>query len=62
MEELEDRLRRRGTDASSDIETRLRNARQEISAAGGFDYFVVNDEVPRATAVLESILRRERAK
>lgn len=62
MEELESRLRKRGMNTEEQISTRMGNARQEISAAGQFDYFVVNDDVERAAGVLESIIRRERGK
>ncbi len=62
MEELESRLRKRGMNTEEEIAVRLRNARVEISAAGQFDYFVVNDDVERAAGVMESIIRRERSR
>ena len=62
MSELESRLRERGMNTEEEIAVRLRNAREEISAAGQFDYFVVNDDVERAVGILESIIRLERGK
>jgi guanylate kinase len=48
MEELERRLRARGTDEPGVIARRLRNARDEIAARGEFDHVVVNDDLERA--------------
>lgn len=66
IEELERRLRERGTDEDGVIRRRLENARRELSFYDRYDYLVVNDEVEAcADAVLSVIrsesLRRERA-
>jgi guanylate kinase len=45
MEELERRLRGRGTEDDEVIARRLRVARQEIAGAGAFDLEVVNDRL-----------------
>jgi len=60
-EELERRLRGRGTDPDDVIEVRLRNARAELAAAemGNFRYRLVNDDFQRARAELLAILRSE---
>ena len=55
-EELEHRLRGRGTETEEQIERRLETARQEIAAESEFDYVVVNDEVARATAEILHII------
>jgi guanylate kinase len=61
LEELERRLRGRGTDADEVVERRLIIARRELEAVSIFDYVVVNDALEAAlTAVLE-ILAAERA-
>lgn len=61
-EVLESRIRGRATDAEDVIQTRLRNARAEIEAAGAYEYLVINDQVDRAVNRLISILRAERCR
>ena len=63
FEELERRLRGRGTDPEDVIQVRLRNARAELSAAelGNFRYRLVNDDFERARNELLDILRSELA-
>ncbi|HPF34351.1 MAG TPA: guanylate kinase [Candidatus Krumholzibacteria bacterium] len=65
-EELERRLRGRGTDADEVIATRLRNARWEVGYAEHYRYWLVNDDVAAAADRFRAILtaeacRRERA-
>ena len=48
MEELERRLRSRGTDSEEEIMRRLAKAREEISAYKTYDYCVVNEDVALA--------------
>ena len=47
-EELEQRLRGRGSDAEDVIERRLRVAREELARQGEFDLCVINDDPQRA--------------
>jgi guanylate kinase len=56
-EVLRRRLEARGTDSPEAIEARLEVARQELAARGEFAHAVVNDEVERAAAELEGIVR-----
>ena len=61
MEELERRLRRRGTDADDVIARRLDAARQENRAGlEGYDFVVVNERVEQALGDLAAILRASR--
>ncbi len=62
LEALEARLRGRATDTSGEIAKRLRNARWEMRQARAYDYVVVNDELPRAIADVQAIIRAERLK
>lgn len=62
LEELERRLRGRGTDSEEKIQRRLARARDEIRAVHEFDYVVVNDHLPSAIADFQGILRAERAR
>lgn len=59
LEELERRLRGRGTDSESAIEGRLIRARQEFQEADFYDYLIVNEDVERAAAKLSSIIEAE---
>lgn len=62
FEELEHRLRARGTDSDEVIAVRLRNARNEVAAKGEFDHVIVNADIRGAVAELEAIIKvaRER--
>jgi len=44
-EDLEHRLRNRGTETESEIQTRLGTARRELSASGEFDFQLVNRDL-----------------
>ncbi len=56
---LRERLLSRGTDSAEAIDSRLEVARQELAAQGDFDHRVVNDDLARAAAELEGIVRAE---
>ena len=53
FEELERRIRGRGTDSDEAIARRLARAREELAAEAEFDAVVVNDDLDRALADLE---------
>jgi len=53
FEELERRIRGRGTDSEEAIARRLVRARDELAAAAEFDAVVVNDDLDRALEDLE---------
>ena len=60
MEELERRLRSRGTESEESISTRLEAAAKEMEFAessGVFDHVLVNDEVPSPLAFFPSCTR-----
>ncbi len=56
---LRQRLESRGADSPAAIEARLDVARQELAAQDEFAYRVVNDDLQRAAADLEGIVRAE---
>ena len=60
IEQLEDRLRSRGTDSEEVIEGRMSRARDEISHWDGYDYVVINDDVDECFEQVHEILRSER--
>lgn len=62
LDELEKRLLKRGTDEPEVIRMRLANARQELEAWPEYQYRVVNNEVSRAVADLQAILRAARCR
>ncbi len=55
-EELERRLRSRGTDTQKVIERRLRDALSDMSHWDEFDYVIFNDDLDEAVADLEAVL------
>jgi guanylate kinase len=61
LAELERRLRARSTEEDAAIRRRLHAARKEICLARqvGYEYHVVNDDLGRACADLEAIVRAE---
>jgi guanylate kinase len=56
IEELENRIRLRGTDADEAIERRLQRALVEIAAASEFDQQIVNDDLEVALQQLEDAI------
>lgn len=55
-EELEHRLRSRGTDSDEVIERRLRDALSDMSHWNEFDYVIFNDDLDEAVADLIDVL------
>jgi guanylate kinase len=56
---LRQRLEGRGTDSGEAIDERLGTAELELAAQEEFEHVVVNDEIERAAAALERIVRDE---
>lgn len=56
-DDLRERLEKRGTDSPQTIGRRLAAAQGEMEAQGEFGRVVVNDDLGRATAELEEIVR-----
>lgn len=61
-DELERRLRSRASDDPERLKRRLDIAREEMRAARGYDYLVVNDLVEDAAAALRAIILAERCR
>jgi guanylate kinase len=53
--ELEKRIRARGQDSDEEIARRLERARRELEQYRGYDYLVVNDDLPRAGREVQAI-------
>jgi guanylate kinase len=56
---LRERLLQRGTDGPEAIDARLEVAEQELAAQDEFPHRIVNDDLDRAAAELEGIVRAE---
>ena len=61
-EELERRLRERGTDTEESIQRRLKRAEEEMKIIARYDYAVENDEVERAVEKIEAIILAEKCR
>ena len=62
MEELERRLRERGTESENEIAVRLSNAVGEFQRVNEFDYLIVHDSVEDAARQLAAIVTAERCR
>lgn len=62
MDELKDRITKRGTETESDISKRFKAAYEELNYAKEYDYLVVNDELLDAVEKIESIITAEKCK
>lgn len=60
MEELERRLRHRGTETEERITSRLSAAHYELQHVDQYQYLVLNDEVPLAVQRLNAIIEAEK--
>ncbi|HEY6835276.1 MAG TPA: guanylate kinase [Gaiellaceae bacterium] len=58
-EELEQRLRSRATESEGEIDERLAVAERQLELESEFDHRIVNDDLERAFAELEEIVRGE---
>ena len=62
MEELRNRLEKRGTDTQRAIEARLIRAGQEYKEADFYDYIIVNDDADRAAREFSAIITAEKCR
>ena len=62
VQELEKRLKKRGTESDHTVAERLRVAKHEMTMAHLYDYVIINDRLATAYEVLKSILIAEERK
>ena len=62
MEELERRLRSRGTDSDEVIASRMARAAAEISHWAEYDYVFINDDAEHCRKLVHTVLKAERLK
>ena len=60
LETLETRLRDRGTDEDSVIDSRISRARDDIAGCLEYDFLIINDYLEKAVEEAESIIRADR--
>jgi guanylate kinase len=60
MDELKNRIIKRGTETEEDINRRFANAFKELDFVGEYDFFVVNDKVENAVKDIEAIIHSEK--
>jgi guanylate kinase len=58
IEELEKRLRARGTDTQEVINERIKNARKELENKNKYDHLILNDDVETAYQKLKTVVQR----
>lgn len=59
LEELENRLDKRGSENSKSKNIRLKNARQELKEVHNYDYEVINDSLADAVREIKKIIIKE---
>lgn len=62
MEELKNRITKRGTESEKEILKRFEAAYKEINFVSRYNYFVINDRVDEATEKLRSIIIAEKCR
>lgn len=62
FEELETRLRGRGTENEETLTKRLNNARNEMNHQFDYDYLIVNDDLSKAQDSLHSVIKAARCR
>ena len=58
FEDLESRLRGRGTESEETLKIRLENAKKELSRKDDYDYNIVNDDLEKAYSELHSLIEK----
>ena len=59
MEELEKRLKGRGTETEESFKKRFETAKEELARAPEYDYIVVNDEISKCVEKIRNIIETE---
>ncbi len=59
IEELKNRLQKRGTETEEAVITRVKRAKEELKFASWFDYVIINDNIENAKKQFFSIIEAE---
>ena len=61
-EELERRIRNRGTEDEESIQNRLQTARREVKCVKDYDFLVINDDLDVAVEETKAVIQAERCR
>ena len=59
MEQLEDRIRGRGSETEASIEKRMKRAVEEIELSNNFNYRITNDDIDKCADKIKEIILKE---
>jgi guanylate kinase len=62
IEEMANRLRKRGTEPEESIQRRLKTGKQEIKSYQTYDYVITNNEVEETVESILAIVRAEKSR
>jgi len=62
MKELKSRIIGRGSETPESLERRFSSAFEEIEFVNQYDYYIINDQVKKASDLMEAIIDAERCK
>ncbi len=62
LQELQARIKKRGTENEADLDKRIKSARKEIETALAYDYVLVNKEIKHSINVIKSIIDAEKCR
>jgi guanylate kinase len=57
LQELENRLRHRGTESEENLQTRLNRGKEEMTFANKFDHILVNDKISSASTKATELIK-----
>ncbi len=60
--ELQNRIKKRGTEKDQDMEKRFKAAKQEIETVHQYHYAVINNNIPNTTELIYSIISAEKCR
>ena len=61
-EELKNRLEKRDSETKESLQTRLKNASEELSEMENYDYRIVNDKIQDTVKEVKKVIKKEREK
>jgi len=62
MEELERRLKGRGTETDEEIANRMQRISYELSQQDKYDYVIINDDLETAITALSNVIDEDESK
>lgn len=62
MEELKNRIKKRGTETEEEVSKRFQSSYKEINYVSKYNYIVINDEIEKAVEKIKSIIIAEKCR